>query len=926
MTKNNVIRDSAKILEWKEGINSVENSISDFVNQARAKFIEDSVFRERMVDSACLNAALSLEFRNIYGIEAPYFKISSCAIGKDVDEKGNLTVNELIEWEEGNKESIIFDDCQEVINAAAYDLDKNNFYVSTNNIPDDGSVDEKLKAIIRNNDVSDKTLPSNVKLKDLQNFFIDVRAGEDGSPFYAPFLAPGLNRWSGYKMYDRICKIFPNTEGNVYDCLSGNAATINENTFIKNTDGENLTFNQNRRVQLVSDSSGDSRIRYRYEIPDDILYDAKNDDMIFYDLGKVIKREQETGQVYIKNSVNDHYYRLNSSSVDINPGETKYVRFFFSQEDMPSLIMRSLDDVRQYIAKLNTPFFDRLTSKSFCTGIGRVRRSYNDTVGGPVNVSLEIIKKDKDSMMEYIPAETKTRSWSTGWLFWKKNHSEQYTDYHDFYVAFSPITSEDQKFISNSMITNLENSYKEVIREYKKYIKINKGEYDSSLEIDESIKNMQAVIDAKTLEDKKEALFKRLEQIYGNYDPDESIKTSVISNHDISCSPKYHKFLFWSWYTYTYHSNVYISADMFSQGFSERTNLVSLGDNLDMTPEEFYDKLATLSLGNEYVRTVFNILKKNNFRTVQVPDDDHSSNEPSYIDKIIFIPSSGKTINYDDKADWHFNKITMRRCIDPAHGFSNPTNRAYKIDRYLKLHNNIYNEAFKAISCRINKRTGTLRQLCTIVTSMNVAISTLQEKRKAIGNFETELSTYAISDGFGTDEITIKAENWEPASNVFDNMSRMSEVIITGDEGVGYQKNKIVDIDLISNSYELTKDTSAQEGKIYYVCVDGVNYIEAGLVNNDDLIYYYEYNSEYGEYEPTEDTEVVPGKIYYVKLDNGRKYLAINTISTKEEDFKYYYEVYNGGGLIFQIKLLEPISTDIENLNPRIVRVAHLED
>ena len=814
MTKDRIISDSAKIIDQKDTITSLEESIPNYVEQARNKVQADSLYRERMVESALLASGLSVEFRNIYGIEAPYYDISTCAVGMDLSGNGNLQYDELIEWEDGDERSKLFTDCPEVLLAAAFDFEKNNFFVSGRYEPDTytdiDTANAKAMDMVKNNEsdannnvyynIMDEegNIETNiVATRNLQRFFVDSQANEEGSPFPDPFCPPGLLRWSGEKLYNGICKPAAFTEFSVYNLINSdsdeytissqaqsycNDAVDSPNVAMNwpnDTWAIDANFDANNHVSWTGKVTGSPNLRYNYNVPDVVLNEAKMDGRLYYPVDDSMLIGI-TPEKYYRFFRQDNEGNFIYDLADIPENKELYVNFELCQFEKPWSEKQIVWEGGWTIKIV----YHHAQYTPFCTGTAAIKRMKtsegDDTLKG--NTILSIAPLQKPNGPTYLPKTVVQHQYvkSTNGFFKrlftgapKYEYGYSYSDdFHPFKIVIKPI--ENITIAKNDAIKQLVESYKDIISKYQNFKSLGK-KYDEVLDLDRSMATMQAVINA--------------------YESGGDYRTALKARLDYVCGGSY----------------------------------------------------------------------------------------------------SGST-NYDD-----------------------PSNRANIINKYMRLNRDLYAGTFSAIRCRLNKRGGTLRELVTILGGMNIAIKAADDKKSAIGSLSNEISAFKITAGFGSNTISVQLADWEIALDFYDNIYRLANVIITGDDGVGYQENKVIDVTLVSPSYEKTTDTEIQPEKVYYANVDNIIYIPLGSYDNEYLPYYYEYNSTIDEYNLTKDTQVNPGKTYYLKLDGGRKYLKIKPLSAS--DLEYYYEGSNNRGAMFEVLLQDPISTDIEGYNPRIVRV-----
>ena len=188
MTDNEILLNSKRIIDIKKDIESGDTASPDIEDQVREKFLDDCINRARFVDSSLIIAAVAKEFRNVFGVDAPNYEITSeCRLPLDKNENGRFEEDECIEIKDDPmrdpniKTSKTFIDSWAVIDAARFDCP----------FP------------VQNFEHDESLLPV-----EKQKFFVDKKRDEESSSFHFPICPPGFDKWAGAKVYDKICKNF----------------------------------------------------------------------------------------------------------------------------------------------------------------------------------------------------------------------------------------------------------------------------------------------------------------------------------------------------------------------------------------------------------------------------------------------------------------------------------------------------------------------------------------------------------------------------------------------------------------------------------------------------------------------------------------------------------------------------------------------
>lgn len=257
MDKNQIILDSKQIITKKESVSSINTSLSDYEDNIQYMFEDDNLNRCVFLNNASILSGLTLEFRNIYGIEAPYYEIDDCSIAIDKNGDGNISSSEYINFN-GSK---TFKDNPQIINAARFDAG----------------------------------IVNGTRPLDNQRYFVDSMKDRQDSIFPVPWCPPGLDKWAGNHLYEYICKNFDFTELTLYKFLSQNKPTLTEESceLYPNTDSiykpiQTLEtwhkfFDSENPVSYNVDKNGKlTKNTYVYNVSDDqLISDFKNEKITY---------------------------------------------------------------------------------------------------------------------------------------------------------------------------------------------------------------------------------------------------------------------------------------------------------------------------------------------------------------------------------------------------------------------------------------------------------------------------------------------------------------------------------------------------------------------------------------------------------------------------------------------------------------------
>ena len=109
----------------------------------------------------------------------------------------------------------------------------------------------------------------------------------------------------------------------------------------------------------------------------------------------------------------------------------------------------------------------------------------------------------------------------------------------------------------------------------------------------------------------------------------------------------------------------------------------------------------------------------------------------------------------------------------------------------------IFDKVYGTINNRINKRTGTLRELLKYAFNTTVADGILELKKENITSYGDTLVVFPlVSDTNGTEFIEIKLEEDETIDSFYEYIKWMSEIYIVSDnDSIPFFKTRVIDIE-----------------------------------------------------------------------------------------------------------------------------------
>lgn len=242
MTKKEILENSKSVLSLKNRIERNSISEPEIEETVRENFLTDSPNRRRFIESTLAINAASKEFRNVFGIEAPYYELKDdCCLQIENDMTGEIEKVKLNDpMNKTKKATDTFLDCWELINAAEFESETR----------EPGS--EKF---------------NNKKAADNQRFFVDRKKEEATSRFHSPICPPGFERWAGRYLYSNICKNFSLDEITMYKIFSDmNENTIPSTREIFNSSNKGRFDNEHQFDCVIDPSCDITKNKYSYTV------------------------------------------------------------------------------------------------------------------------------------------------------------------------------------------------------------------------------------------------------------------------------------------------------------------------------------------------------------------------------------------------------------------------------------------------------------------------------------------------------------------------------------------------------------------------------------------------------------------------------------------------------------------------------------
>lgn len=903
MTDREILDYSANIVSVKDEIESGEAAKPDLDEQIRNKLKEDSINRSRFIDASLVLSGASKEYRNVFGIEAPYYDIADCYLGIDSNDNDKIESGEIIDLKDSDTigmstDSHHFLDCWEVVNAARFD--------ST--------------CMVSNGTGNGNDLPVNK-----QRFFVDYKKGEESSPLHKPFCPPGFDRWAGRYVYDHICRNYDLNEFTLYSIFSDIAGnSIPKSYNLRDDDSRLLSFFGLTYFSFNTNENGElCRNDYNYNFAEgetsSLLAKQKED----YRLPK--------GATPLTSSAT-HWYnaKIKVNSVDIGGGRYRYdydytgTIFEKSINPIAKITVSSrlsgastnlLSNAWGVVILCRNPFQD--IPREGTTYVSKFPMQYSVNL---VYATDSFLGRTSLLINDFTlsPITNPTRSAKEGMADFVQKVEESCLRYYDMMkergINSNLPDSENSLRLMKSLVTACKNYKKSnLLTEsscWKKFIKAlkNRAVYDIFNEVrtGSSVDNIFTDSETNTASLNLTGRTGFITGWYMDYVPKKifgfitiyvlvrkpsytSIERYKINANTTFKSPRYAN----CEYKYVKNYAEYFgprSGDITKYGGTNRANLKTL---------------EQLLIGKtEYVTKVL--------------EDGTWVTEPYWVPPIIerkyreYLYSKG-IIDSVDNPTWIILNGTKRYTANTSMWYEfifeetikeEPTYdnmaRAATLNDFLSKSSNLYYNAFNIICDRIDKRTGTLRKACNLLDSANINSQMIESRKESISNLFDYMNAYTITGGFGTNTISIKLATWEPYTTAYANLGRMDTVYLLSD---------ITTIQTKEGDEVVNKFSS--------------DYVKAVITEVIDMAADAEYN-----YNKTDDIEVKPDKVesglYYTYNTDLAEYVVVTTISDAEEAFNsgnLYEKGAASKGAIFNVTLDSILPESFRDRNPRLVKV-----
>lgn len=926
MTDKEILEYGKRLAQYKKDVSTLETAAPDLDEQVKDKFIADAANRAKFIDATVLIGAATKEFRNIFGVDAPHYAISNeCYLA--IDRNGNgrfydykngeqvFDEGELLTVEDpmnDNEQVTNYLDCWEIANAARFDSNMTcSNYFGDNN-----------KALF----------------VDKQRFFIDKKKDSTSSPAHNPVCPPGFEKWAGRKVYSYICKCFDLDEISLYRLLGGSTVQTIPTQFTIKADGSNkfdcninedgvITKNSFQYKYYRKEEDENGNIKTTEEIDDEPIIDASNN-----------------GQALPKGCIGTDLAPIKWYKYRVVDNVTKIGNVY--RHDL------QLDDSPFANSDLSIAYFDLISTKGkFNEGCAILARNQkqklpDESNKGPgyfdIEYSVNIIwrKNKEDGNLDLGDTEVKTKKKKFLWWSWEKKTTVN----HNYSVVFKPIntsTSLGSAVLSKDVMGNLAKFIFNMEEDCLKYYNwIEERDLENNIpNLSESKAKIKALRDAALicsknpsrvkwnnllLKLKERVLFDILERDATssesskilNFDKTSTQKATAqlngtkqyIRSWESNILPKWPKWLkkllkIVSWPVYTDIQKIEFSFEQTESSFlNARTTSQFLSKEEYKGPKN--GDLTSILYANTLI-TLSELLNKLSL----------SQKIALYQSKILnsFLFPTKLTIggrNFYPGTDTNKYEITINRKLVKIPTYDN-IKRAQTIDGFMNNNASMYFDAFSTLGDRINKRTGTLRELYSLLESTNINAQMIRQKQNNISNLSKYLNTYEIVGGIGTNIITIKLAPWEPAAMAYSNLERMGTVYIIADNTT---TKKVIDTSKlnINNQY-----VSAAEEKLNKIIFDK-NYVKAVITEIIDKISDTQYS-----YELTSDSTIDKNKVYYVYDESTAQYLKAAEKYLTDSNLSILYEqsAYPSQGPIFKVTLDKKIPDSLKGKNPVLIKI-----
>lgn len=218
--------------------------------------------------------------------------------------------------------------------------------------------------------------------------------------------------------------------------------------------------------------------------------------------------------------------------------------------------------------------------------------------------------------------------------------------------------------------------------------------------------------------------------------------------------------------------------------------------------------------------------------------------------------------------------------------------RAETLNHFLEENDSLFKLAYSTISARIDKRTGTLRETCHILESVETAKQMNDKLKNDLKLLSDNISAFDIASGYGSKDVVIQLGTWENENAISNTMVRNSVV------------------------YILTDATKALEPEDIFIG----KFIKAAITSVPIKVSDRTYNYK-------EATLVYDGGEFFVKNSAGEYVPAtqedLNKINSRDENVEIptIYTRTVSAGPTYKITLSKELKESFRGQNPMLVKV-----
>lgn len=913
MTDKEILEYGKQLAKYKSEIGTLDSAAPDLDEQVKEKFNADSVNRAKFIDATVIIGAATKEFRNVFGVDAPHYDLSDeCYLAvdrngngrffTDVDENNKpiFEEDELLEVEDptnGNKKAKNYIDCWAVANAARFD----STMTCSNFVGDDN------KALFVNK----------------QSFFTDKKKDSTSSSVYNPVCPPGYDKWAGSKVYDKVCKCFELDELNLYRLFGGPSVQTISSQFSLSANGDDkFECNINEDGVITKNI-----FQYKYynkdgEEDDSPLVEASHN-------GKPLLPREGCSPIdvapikWYKYRVTDNYKKLGNGTY------SHQLNLSGSPFENSNLCL--------------VEFELRTSPKNeiFNSGFAILTRNPNQAIpsekeAGPgyydIEYCVNILYRKEKGEGNLDLGDTYTYTKPKKFLWWTTGE-KTVTVKNNYTITFSPIKNSRSGIpavIKEKIARFIYNMENDCLKYYnwinERNLKNTIPNFSKSVEkmaillaAAQSCINRQSSLNWSRLLNalKDRVIFDIIER-----DPQRGEENKILNFGKTTSSRVTAQYIGETSYISAWESNIipgwpkWLRRLIKVASTPKYTNITKLEFDIEQVESSFINAYpsSNLSSRTEYkgpskgdltishgslitLKNFFdNVLTIQQKSALYIKGQTNSPTNPTKL----YIGS--KTYNINNSTEY---EIILEKKTTKLPTYDN-IKRAQTINDFMGKNMTMYSDAFATLADRINKRTGTLREMYSLLESTNLNSQMINQKKHNVGNISKFINTFEITGGFGGDVATIKLAPWEPAVMAYSNLERMGTVYIMADNTTTKKKRKI-------NASGETTETD----------IFDKNYVKTVVTEIIDLVSDTEYS-----YSVTKDSEVMKDKVYYILDNRTGKYIEAPEEYLIDDKLSELYErgLYPSSGPVFKVTLSKDIPESIRGKNPILVKVYDTKD